>query len=145
MIWYDIPSHQVSILLNTFGRFWIGMWDSALHHVYQNTKWRNIIWKNGIYHLSKAPETSRESEPRCTEAVLSASWWCNTLYFVSFLNWSPICTVCAEEKIKNYCTTTIFPVQGKGECIKRVELGILWIFTCSPIHCHDCSIRKGAH
>lgn len=38
-------SHKISALWNSYGKFWAGMLDSALHHIIQTPKWDNFLWK----------------------------------------------------------------------------------------------------
>ncbi len=63
MVWWvcelcGLRSHQISIQLNTYGRFWTDVFDSALHRRHQNTKWENIFWKNSVHPSSRVQRLS---------------------------------------------------------------------------------------
>ncbi len=69
MMWI-ICYHTISTQLNSYGKFWIDMLDSALHHHHQNIKLGNILWKNSV-HPSSRVQRLVESMPKCFDAV----WW----------------------------------------------------------------------
>lgn len=52
-------SQQISTQLNTCGRCWTDVLDSAHHHHHQNTKGVISFWKNGVHPSRRAPETFR--------------------------------------------------------------------------------------
>ncbi len=94
MMWvmrYGLHSHHISTQLNTYGRFWTDVLDSALHHHHQNTKWGNIFWKNGV-HPSSRVQRLVESMPRRTEAALVAQHLTETLNVGFSFNLSPVCS-----------------------------------------------------
>ncbi len=85
MMWiicYGIRSHQIWTQLNTYGRFWSDVLDSALHRHHQNTKWGNIFWKNGV---------QCQGAPKVFWCDVVAQHLNKTLYIVFSFNLSPVC------------------------------------------------------
>lgn len=124
-IGYCLDSLPISAQPNTFGRFWNGVLDCALHNHDQNTEWRIRVRKSGVNSSRWFPET---------QTIMNQEW--STKWI---LQWKYV----FQYQMVFYCScsvskTVIIDANGNPEPWQRNLSKLNPLLQHKP-HLHSCS------